>query len=424
MRLRATRVSATGGNYRSGDPYGRTFLADASTGLLLPGFAYTRSGPDLWCPQADGSLTSFAANVIPREWANGRWGFRFDPGWTQSFLRTHELSHAAWGLTGLQAPQKTALGPNGANDSWVLVETTAAATGTGGGQSMAVVAGQSYTIKLICSSRTGNRFIGVVFTTAGFGANLAANINPADGTVTVNSGSVTAGSRQLANGNWELWATATATATASVGILLRLSTSQTLYFPNYTGDGVSGVNVHALNFTNTAYPVPLTVAQGTAGTVGNFSAGWDASALPFALSGGFSFGGAVTVLNRIANQYPSVINFRPDGISGSNETVEVFASPVDKQLFALVRTGGVDTYGQSYIASSNTSSFAQRAAANNFRSAFNGVLQPEDLSGAMPATNYMQIGRNSVANLGAMHIQNLWVTKRLLTGQELTTLSS
>ena len=50
----------------SGDPYGRTFLADASTGLLLPGFTYTRSGPDLWCPQADGSLASFAANVIPR----------------------------------------------------------------------------------------------------------------------------------------------------------------------------------------------------------------------------------------------------------------------------------------------------------------------------------------------------------------------
>lgn len=382
MTLRVAGGPVRGRRIRGGvsDPViqaGGLYLLDDRTRYVRPGLPFARAQP-VYGVQADGQQEIYTGPQVP--WEDK--GVRLDPSWVQSFFHTHSLSNAAWGITGLQTPTKTAIGPNGPDTAWVLTETTAAATGTGGGQGCAVVSGQSYTIKAEVSNRTSNRFFGVVFTASGFGGNLAANINPVDGTVTVNSGSITAGSRPLANGNWEFWATATATATATVGILFRLSTGQTTYFPNYTGDGLSGVNVHALNFTNTAYPVPTTSATVLAVTVPSFTFGGLFADLGITLGGEIGLGieciSAVSAFDKVvcgmsSGAFGNSIYFIPRNFSG-------------QQSCSMISGGAAQLEGMSVAAAAVGAKqrVLLRAKVNDSRAGFNGALAPVDGACVLP----------------------------------------
>lgn len=420
MRLRATRLSSLGISKRL-DPYGRVFLADAATGFPLPGFAYTRSGPGLWCPQDDGSLKSFAANVIPREWANGRWGFRFDPGFNQLWPDPRDMSLRS--RVGFNNVVPSALGPDRLTQSWSLTEDTSI-----GAHNLstnpAYTASVAHTVSVVAKERAGSakRYLLLVQTSTGFGTNLFACFDLANG-ASVASAGVVANTEPLADGYWRCNMVSTPTSTVTSNTQVRLSNTFAAATANYTGDGASGLDVWLTNVTNTGYSVPLVSA---AGTVGNHSCSALLSALGISLGAEYSIGVDYTLANLTANYQPITVSVSDNTFNESIYQNAATLTAAREPNWNVIDGGAGQVNGMGLGPPAVIGALrktAMRLKTNNFRAAFNGALSLLDSLGTLPDVDRVHIALNwqgGAINALQGHIHKLWIApSRALTDAEL-----
>lgn len=372
------------------DVYGRQFLLDAGSGLLMPGFAYTRSGPDLWCPQADGSLASFEANVIPREFAGGRWGFRFDPGWTQYALQSIDLTSASWGKTRCSAVNVTFSHPLGGSAISKIIEDTSVNLPHLAQSAVTTsVAGSSYTARAVLYPDE-RKHAALCFTGGGGGTDRGIFVDLQTGAITGAFGSYPAsyGATLRADGGVDLFITEAAPGAAGYAARVYVCSAQNISV--YTGDGASGLRVAVLNLTNTAYPVPLAVAQGTAVTVGNHSC----SALLADL--GITLGTGYTLFAKWRSAYAAA-NFgtvaRLDNGTNNERVVIRRASGSSYSRSVIVAAGGVAQYTANSAGSvSVLNSQALRVKLNDVRGCTDGALMTADGTSSFPAVNRVTLG--------------------------------
>lgn len=403
MRLRATRLSSVGNVAGIKDPYGRMFLADAAAGLLMPPLStnYTRSGPDLWCPQADGAYKNFPANVIPREWANGRWGFRFDPGWTQHALWTDEITAArGWNIAfitpevnvgGISPPHPggsyTRLTVNSAG--LALIYRTATVT-PGASETL------SFMVRLGTLSASDLKF-GIYNETAA--SWIAVDRVPA------------------------VTPTASGWTRCDVSVTIPAGCTTIRLYPFRNNFAAAGATFYLamVNGTTTSYPVPLTVAQGTAGTVGNHSCSALLSALGITLGAEWTVG--------IDWSFEAVLASGAVAVSLTNSTytdrATLYREPNVARASAYISASGA----ASYYSGDNTpvgslSRQVLRVKTDDMRVARNGVLgQLDNGSSAMPVgVDRVVIGHALIGGQSQMpgYIHKLWLAPtRALTDAEL-----
>ena len=422
MRLRATRQFAISHPGRRVDPYRWQYLLDASSETYLPSFAYSRSGPAWWLPQQDGSLTSFAADVLPRSWGAGGWGYEFHPGWTQYALHSTDVTDPAWGKTRCAAVNETLAHPlQGGVISRLVEDSSASTSHYVKSSSTTAVAGQSYTARAIFYPGA-RKHVALTFTGA-LAADRGVFVDLETGAITGAFGTYPAayGAEVRADGGIDCYISESAPNTGSYATRVWVCNGQNSSV--YTGNGVAGLYVAGLNLTNTSYPVPFTISTDAQGVVGNHTFVAPASTTGVNTGDGFTFGGRFEAISRAAGQYPSVVNFRPSATAPSTDSAEIFLPPTSGHIFALVRVASVDAYGQNYVSAERVNSFAVRAATDNFGSAVNGSMLSEDFSGALPSMAYVQVARDGASTPGAMKIYDLWVSQRLLISSELATAS-
>lgn len=418
LRVAGGPVRGRGIRRGSGDAYGRVFLADAATGLLASGFTYTRSGPDLWCPQFDGSLASFAANVIPREWANGRWGFRFDPGWTQYITRTHDFSHSTWTKRRATVVPVSIATPDGTGSAYKLVEDTTAANSHYLESEFVNIAATRgcFIVKAGEVTEIGVRYIRDTGVSFG-GAN--ARVDLLTGAVTLGTLNV----EPLSGGWWKVTGIPDGSATTNVSIRLSLVRGGS---ETYTGDGVGGVYVLAANATSTAYPVPLTAANGTAGTIGAATCTALLSALGAPLGPEYTVAVDYTTLTTAADKvvmglssgaFANSIYVIPRNGSG-NQSFSMLSGNVPQLESMSTNAAGVGERQRAVL----------RAKANDSRAAVNGILAPQDAACVLPVglTNIRLAGApwGGPANDFSGHVHGLWlVSSKALTDTQAQDLS-
>jgi len=386
MTIGATIAASIGGSmsppWRKPDPLiaaGFRIFNDPTTGFAPAGYACARDVP-IWLPQADGSMSSFAANVLPREFMDGQWWNRVDPAYIAGPLQSHALNNAAWSVVALNTPTQD--GPMvGGTASWGITETTASAYRYLQ-QTMSWVSGTSYTARVFASNRTGSRFVQVRFPSAAFGSTLVASFNPRTGAGQALNAGVTIHTPRQVSGGWILSASAVATATGNAPLRVQLAATQAVADEVYTGDGSSGVNIWGVNLTNTSYPVPMVQVGAVAVNIGNHTWAPALSALGLTLGGEFTL--YAEVVNLAALSSSSHI-LRVDGTDEANRAI-------------LYRPGGGSTVG-GIVTSANTASYAAtntgsigtlnklalRVKLNDMRAAQNAsLLLADDGSSAMP----------------------------------------
>jgi hypothetical protein len=362
------------------DLYGRQFLLSAASGLVLPGFAYSRSGPALWLPQQDGSLASFAADVLPRSFGVGGWGYEFHPGWTQGLLNTHEFN--AWNPSGLAGVTQNATGPNGASDAWSIVEN-AQNVSHFMSRGYTTSAGVSVCQMAVVGALSGGRFAQLLMpVSAGFAENVSTCFDLSTGARVSSSLVVAAGAYQLANGLWLIWQTAVPASGATASFQIRLREVFSASPAAYQGDGVSGIRVWCSNITNTTYPVPLTFATTAPGVIGNHTMTATLSALGITL--GQEFGVGVEHVNAAALGSSSHILRIDDGTESGRAIL--YRPGGGSTVGAVVTNANAASYSGIVSASINAvNKLALRVKVNDMRVANNGtLLTADDGVSAMP----------------------------------------
>lgn len=404
MTLGDTLSASMGGSMsppwlKRGDPYGRVFLADAATGLLASGFTYARSGPDLWCPQADGSLASFAANVIPREYAGGRWGFRFDPGFVNSCLWGDEQTVArGWLSDTSPVVGEDSLTPPMFGGTYTK-HTSTGSVAPKVYRSATVTPGQIVTMSALVRLGTmpAASFAMAFFdeTAGGF---ISTQIVPA--TAPNSSG----------------WTRVDATITVPAGC------TSLRFYPFRNGSAHTGGTFYiaAVNLTNTAYPVPLTVAQGTAGTVGNHSCSALLSALGISLGSKHCLG--VEYIPLALTQATATALRLDDGTDATR--AQLARTNNSYNTVALSRVASVTQYQTSLAATQGAlNRAAMRLEGNNTRAATNGLLMAADDGVAMvPTVSRITIGHGvsaGVEPIAASIASAYLIPTRALTDTEL-----
>ena len=429
MRLRATRQFAISHPGRRVDPYGRQYLLDASSGMYLPGFNYSRpdTGPAWWLPQQDGSLASFDNTTLPRSYRAGRWGYEFHPGWTQLWPNANDMSlRSAGGLNPIVA---SGTGPGTASPAWALTENTTTGPHTLG-TNPSYTAGAASTISVVARERAGSakRFLLLVQTATGFGTNIFGCFDLATGAGVASAGAVVS-AEQLADGYWRCNMTATATVTGASNTQVRLANSFAAETSNYTGNGAAGLDVWCANVTTTSYPVPLTFNDANPGIIGPHSMGATTAALGVTLGAAYSVGADYTLENLTAGYQPIVVSISDNTF---NESVYLNAANLSalRQPSWAVIDGGVGQansmgLGPAVVVGGFRST-ALRVKENDFRSAFNGALSNPDTLGTLPTVDRLFVGLNwsgSAPNALQGRIHKLWVG-RALTDAELADMTA
>jgi hypothetical protein len=372
-----------------GDPYGRQFLLNAATGLVMPGFSYARSGPALLLPQQDGSLASFPADALPRSWGPGGWGFEFHAGWTQYITRTHEFSHATWTKRRASVVPVSMPTPDGLNTAFKVVEdTTAANSHYIESEFVAIAATRGcFVVKAGEVTEIGIRFIRDTGVSFG-GANTRMNL--LTGEVTLGTLTVEA----LSGGWWKVTGLPDGTATTNVSIRLSLVKSGS---ETYTGDGSSGIFVMAANLTSTLYPVPLTAAAGAVGTIGTHTMGATLSGLGVTLGAEYGVGVESVLSVLIPNYQPIAISISNNTFNESIYQNAATLSAGREPNWAVIdeNVGQANSMGLGpATVVGQLRKTAVRVRANDFRSAFNGVLTFPDTAGTLPTVDRVFIGLN------------------------------
>lgn len=417
---------------------GGVYLANAATGLLLPGFAYTRSGPDLWCPQADGSLASFAANVIPREWANGRWGFRFDPGWKNFWLSRGGGVGGSFtdgtftDASGLPCSKFT---PNAGAQNFPRFGISPEAFTASSGQTVDIAL-SGYIYPSVPGAVSLEPYIVVEINTspAANPSYTTLQIASANGTVQSKSLGVGVTEKQpltiitVGNGyKFEWLLTYTQGATIRNQVLANVQARTTAGIGSYTADGVAAIQYSMLSASLSSYIVPSTIALTSAATVGNHSCSALMSALGISLgseyTNGVEYTSATTATDKVvlglsSGAFANSIYVIPRNGAGS-QSFSMLSGNVP-QLEAM--SGAAAAVGALQKSS-------LRAKQNDSRASINGALLSQDAACVLPVglTNIRLGGApwGGAANDFAGHIHKLWLAPtRALTDTELQALTS
>lgn len=419
LRVAGGPVRGRGIRGLRGDPYGRQFLLDAASGLVPPGFTYTRSGPALWLPQQDGSLASFAANVLPRSWGAGGWGFEFHPGWTNSFAN----QSVGGGLT-LGVGSAIGLSGRPLNKATVPAGTFSYAQ-VGGANVLAfsVSAGQSVDISMqgyvgapIGPMSLGVQVVSVITTGASSNATYSGFKISATGVVSGNflaSGVseieppvVTLVAPGLWKFSWLLRYTQGATIRDTSRMYLEVLNSAGAA-SNVVGDGVSAVQWELCQHALAGYHPPIADTTTTFGTVGTNNMAATLSALEITLGSECGLGVEAVALNRTAGKFPSMLALRTAAANNSSTTAEFFINP-GPGYSAVVKSAGVEQFAH-YPTANTPTRFAMRVKANDFRAAFSGALSPADTSGSVPAFDTMNVGFNTPTDTAACRITRAYL---------------
>lgn len=142
--------------------------------------------------------------------------------------------------------------------------TTATRAGT---YSISVTSGQSYTASIFARefSPSEKRYLTILFTPAGFGANVRVTVDLATGAFEPISSPSRVEVKNV-GGMWHVQMTAVATATASASLQLRLAVQSPDNLVAWEGDGVSGIDWWGCVFENAAFAGPYIPTEGSAVT--------------------------------------------------------------------------------------------------------------------------------------------------------------
>lgn len=391
-------------------PDQRISLLNADKGYVHPAFSYTRTGT-VFIPQVDGTFLQTPLDTPVRGYEPTiGWHYRVDTGWTQSILRTNAFTNAVWTRTGIPAATQDAVGPNGATDSWAIVETTATSAHSIA-QSVSFTLNQTYTLVAVVANRSGSRFVTLSISGAAFTTAPVATFNLTDSTSTRNATTLASGAVKVSNGYSIIWMTATATSTASASPQLSLHRTFTNTVDSYTGDGTSGVNLWAMNLTNTAYLVPLVSSAGATVAIGSPS--WTAplSSIVQSLPGDYSLGGEF-MLYPVVGTVPTRVIFQLDA-GAAGERCLLRGNPSAGALRGLVVTGGSNVYSGAFtIADGAKVRMSMRASSVNPRATANGTMDSTDSTITMPtAPTTVRIGVDTAGNYANAAISRLWLVK-------------
>jgi hypothetical protein len=409
MRARATRLSAVGGVGRARDPVlsaGGIYLLDTASRYVRPGLAFARA-QQVFGAQADSSLAAYTGSQVPWE----PQGVRLDPGWTQNCLWSDEITAArGWNLAfitpdinagGVPPPYPggsyTRLTINSAGLS--LIYRTATVT-PGASQTL------SFMVRLGTLAASDFKF-GIYNETAL--SWIAVDQVPA----------VT----PTANG----WSRCDVSVTIPAGC-----TTIRLYpFRNNIAAAGGTFYLSLVNGTTTSYPVPLVKTEGLAVTVPNFSFGALLSELGITLGSEYTIGVEYTLANLSANYQPISFSLSNNTF---NESVYQNAATLTagrEPNWAVIDEGVGQANSMGLGPATVVGQLrktAVRVRANDFRSAFNGVLTLPDTVGTLPTVDRIYVGLNwsgTAPNAFQGHIRKLWLVPPVgLSDSQLQSLSA
>lgn len=406
MTLRVAGGPVRGRHIRGvGDPVlrvGGLYLIDDRTRYVRPGLTFARA-QQVYGMQADGSMLAYSGAQVPWEAK----GIRLDPGWTQLLKDSHDISQLAnWGPgTAVTVSKATGLiAPDGSTPCRMR-PTSDVTTDHNVSQGAAVATvGQQYASVSVVK-QDGYRY----WRHRGLGLSGSGGVlfDLQAGAVLGLDAWSSAGVVPLRDEYKLCWSIGTAVTT--VPPIWHIFDS--VNYTPFAGNGIDGVIVAALNFTNTAYLAPMTVAGNAAVTVPNFSFAGLTSDMGVALGGEYTVGMEYEVIYRTPNQYPPVAQMRVGPTGGSNVSTGFFVHPNGSQ-FALVRNTA-DIYIQQSGGLGPTKSVL-RVKDGSFRAASNGVLAAAGNSGVQPAgITAVQVGRDGGGGCGSMYIKKLWIVPAL-----------
>jgi hypothetical protein len=190
---------------------------------------------------------------------------------SNSFSYSEQFDDASWIKTFLSgtitANQTTA--PDG-NTTADLYQEDTTLNGRFTNKSLSFTSGTSYTISIWAKKAPGStRYLGLVLTSAAFGANVIASFNlsgPGSYVVQVSGTATSAGIQAYPNGWYRCYLTSQATATATSSLQIRLSNSPNGGTPTYNGNGTSGLYIWGAQLEVGAFPssyIPTTTSTVT-----------------------------------------------------------------------------------------------------------------------------------------------------------------
>lgn len=354
---------------------GFSLITDPATGLAPAGYTCARDQP-IWLPQADGSLASFAANAVPREWANGQWWYRTDPAWVNLCLWGDEQTAARGWVSGMSA---SVVGEDGLTPLHGGTYTKHTSPGSGSPHIYRVVAvtpGQSVNMSALVRMGTmPEESFRMAFYDATALAFISTQIVP---TIT-----------RLAGG----WSILDATITVPAGC-----TSMRAYpFRNGSAHTGGTFYVAAVNVTGTAYRMPMTRATDLPVSIGNHTWTQTLAALGLSLGSEYTLFSEYALGALVANYQPIVMSLSDNTF---NESVYMNAATLTagREPNWAVIDGGVGQangmgLGPASVVGQRVRTL-MRVKANDFRSAFNGALTAPDVAGTLPTVDRLYIGNN------------------------------
>jgi hypothetical protein len=249
---------------------GIQFLATPSNGTV----SYTGDGTSgiyLWGAQLEQAST--VGDYVPTtSTINSAPRFDHDPttgeslgllpeeGRTNLYSFSEQFDDASWakGNADGTITADQSVSPNGTTTADLYRENTVATTSRYIAKSISITSGQAYSISCWAKQGPGaTRYLGLVLTTTGFGANVNASFTLSGvGSFNIaSSGTATSASIQAFPGGWyRCTLISQATATVTLFPQIRLSNSPTSGISSYTGDGTSGIYIWGAQLEAGAFP--------------------------------------------------------------------------------------------------------------------------------------------------------------------------
>jgi len=302
-------------------------------------------------------------------------------------------------LNGTLTPDQ-AVAPDGTITAELYTEDTATSERYFA-QTSPVTSGTTYTVSIWAKQASGDRYLGLVLPSAGFGVNCIASFTLSGAgsyNITTSGTGTTADIQQFPNGWYRCWLTSQATATVSPAAQFRLSSSSTNGTQSYTGDGTSGIYVWGAQFeagsSPTSYiptennPLGVTRAADVASIGGSDFSSW------YRQDEGTVF---VDVFNRAiysgTNSFPYIAQF-DDGTNTERISLDHSVLAGGYRTQYVVRDGDINQASitaQSGLAT-GAAKWASTYGLNSFASASNGAAAVAGGSGTVPTVNRLQIG--------------------------------
>jgi hypothetical protein len=241
-----------------------------------------------------------------------------------------------------------------------------------------------------------------------------ARVSLVDGSLIINqNGFVT--TTFVGNGWWRIAATGTTTQT----------NNQFYIYPNlsgvYQGDGTSGIYVWGAQLEAGSFPTSYIL---TAGSTATRAA--DVASIPTSAFGYNQKAGTVVVEAIVGQDTFAGIATLQDGVASINERVSILRTSSTAIETVIATLAGSQAQQFESIASDNSQvKAAITFKTNSVNSSFNGNIEVEDTSAAMPTTiSVLMLGRYGGGTYLNGHIKSIQYYPRRLTNTQLQELTS